>query len=121
MVLDEQAAPGSVIATDVSTQALRRTSEASYQSRELTGLSPARRDRHLTGGSGGDWEVRKELRDRVTVQHHNLITADAIVKVVTNSRQMEASNSTRSCRWHGRADPRRSRRGSRRTRIAGWH
>ena len=74
MVLDEQAAPGSVIATDVSTQALRRTSEASYQSRELTGLSPARRDRYLTGGSGGDWEVRKGLRDRVTVQHHNLIT-----------------------------------------------
>jgi chemotaxis methyl-accepting protein methylase len=74
MILDEQAAPGSVIATDVSTRALQRTSEASYQSRELTGLSAARRDRYLTGGSGGRWEVSKVLRDRVAVQHHNLIT-----------------------------------------------
>ena len=74
MVLDEQAVGGSVIATDVSTQALRRTSEASYHSRELAGLSPARRDRYLTGGPGGRWEVCKGLRDRVTVQHHNLIT-----------------------------------------------
>ena len=63
-----------MIATDVSTQALRRTSEASYHSRELTGLSPARRDRYLTGGPGDRWEVCKGLRDRVTVQHHNLIT-----------------------------------------------
>jgi chemotaxis protein methyltransferase CheR len=74
MILDEQAAPGSVIATDVSTQALRRTSEASYDTRELTGLSSARRDRYLTGGPEGRWEVCKGLRDRVTVQHHNLIT-----------------------------------------------
>ena len=74
MILDEQAAPGSVIATDVSTQALRRTSEASYQSRELTGLSAARQDRYLAGGSGGTWEVSRALRDRVTVQHHNLVT-----------------------------------------------
>ena len=63
-----------MIATDVSTQALRRTSEASYHTRELTGLSSARRDRYLTGGPGGRWEVCKGLRDRVTVQHHNLIT-----------------------------------------------
>lgn len=74
MILDEQAAPGSVIATDVSTRALRRTSEGSYQSRELTGLSAARRDRYLTGGPGDRWEVSRALRDRVTVQHHNLIT-----------------------------------------------
>jgi chemotaxis protein methyltransferase CheR len=73
MVLDEQAVPGSVIATDVSTQALRRTSEGSYHGRELTGLSPARRARYLTAGSGDSWEVRKALRDRVKVQHHNLI------------------------------------------------
>jgi chemotaxis methyl-accepting protein methylase len=73
MVLDEQAVPGSVIATDVSTRALGRTSEGSYRSREVTGLSPARRDRYLTAGSGDDWEVRKALRDRVKVQHHNLI------------------------------------------------
>ena len=73
MVLDEQAVRGSVVATDVSTHALRRTSEGSYRSHELAGLSPARRDRYLTGGSGDGWEVRKALRDRVKVQHHNLI------------------------------------------------
>jgi chemotaxis protein methyltransferase CheR len=73
MVLDEQAVPGSVIATDVSTQALQRTSEGSYRSRELRGLSQARRQRYLTGGSGEGWNVSEVLRDRVKVQHHNLI------------------------------------------------
>jgi chemotaxis methyl-accepting protein methylase len=73
MVLDEQAVPGSVIATDVSTRALGRTLEGSYHSRELGGISPARRDRYLQGGQGDTWEIRKALRDRVRVQHHNLI------------------------------------------------
>src|SRR5207237_10644050 len=57
MVLDEQAVGGSVIATDVSTHALRRTSAGSYGSRELMGLSPARRARYLTAGPRADWKV----------------------------------------------------------------
>jgi chemotaxis protein methyltransferase CheR len=75
MVLEEQAVPGSVIATDVSTRALQRTSEGVYRSQELTGLSSPRRERFLTSAPADDrWQVRKALRDRLTVQHHNLIT-----------------------------------------------
>jgi chemotaxis protein methyltransferase CheR len=90
MVLDEQAVQGSVIATDVSTHALRRTSEGSYRSQELTGLSPARRERYLTG-SGNDWEIRKVLRDRVTVQHHNLV-ADPLPDHVERSQTVFCRN-----------------------------
>ncbi|MEA2614709.1 MAG: chemotaxis protein methyltransferase CheR, partial [Chloroflexota bacterium] len=50
MILDERGIPGTVIATDVSDRALQRTSDARYLTRELTGLSAARRTRHLVGG-----------------------------------------------------------------------
>lgn len=73
MVLDEQGSPGSVIATDVSTRALQRTTAAHYPSRELSGLSNARRSRYLRGGPD-DWEIQPFIRNRVTVQHHNLVT-----------------------------------------------
>jgi chemotaxis protein methyltransferase CheR len=72
MVLDELGKEGSVIATDVSTRALQRTAAARYMTRELSGLSAARRDRYLVGGPDS-WEVRPSIRDRVTVQHHNLV------------------------------------------------
>ncbi len=73
MVLDEQGSPGSVIATDVSNSAVRRTAGAHYLSRELNGLSGTRRRRYLLGGPD-DWEIQPFIRDRVTVQHHNLVT-----------------------------------------------
>jgi chemotaxis protein methyltransferase CheR len=73
MVLDEHGAQGTVMATDVSTKALERTAGARYFTRELTGLSSARRARHLTGGPH-DFEIRRSIRDRVVVQHHNLVT-----------------------------------------------
>ena len=65
MILDEQARPGSVIATDVSTRALQRTATARYLSRELGGLSSARQPRYLVEGAT-DWEVRRSIRDRVS-------------------------------------------------------
>jgi chemotaxis protein methyltransferase CheR len=72
MVLDELGKDGSVIATDVSTKALQRTASARYITRELSGLSTARRDRYLVGGPD-NWEVRPCIRERVRVQHHNLV------------------------------------------------
>jgi chemotaxis protein methyltransferase CheR len=72
MVLDECETEGSVVATDVSTKAVQRTAAASYLSRELSGLSTARRDHYLVGGPDS-WEVRQSIRDRVVVQHHNLV------------------------------------------------
>jgi chemotaxis protein methyltransferase CheR len=72
MVLDELGREGSVIATDVSTKAVQRTADARYLSRELSGLSSARRDRYLVGGPDS-WELRPSIRDRVMVQQHNLV------------------------------------------------
>jgi chemotaxis protein methyltransferase CheR len=74
MVLQEQGIDGSVIATDLSTDALRRTAAARYTAREMTGLSAARTARHLTA-TGPGWEINKPLRARVATLRHNLIDA----------------------------------------------
>jgi chemotaxis protein methyltransferase CheR len=90
MVLDDHGAQGTVIATDVSTRALQRTAAAHYLSRELTGLSNARRTRHLVGGPD-DWTIRQAVRDRVTVQHHNLVT-DALPDHLARSQVVFCRN-----------------------------
>jgi chemotaxis protein methyltransferase CheR len=73
MLLDEQQLDGSVIATDLSTAALHRTTMARYSRRELTGLSPIRIARHLTM-TGGGWEINEAVRRRVTTSVHNLMS-----------------------------------------------
>jgi chemotaxis protein methyltransferase CheR len=72
MLLAEQGVDGSVLATDLSTSALARTAAATYSSREIGGLSPHRRVRHLSR-AGDDWTVRSVLRSRVTSMRHNLL------------------------------------------------
>src|SRR6478609_9697303 len=72
MLLEELRIAGSVIATDLSTSALARTAAATYQTRELNGLSPDRVARHLTNTSSG-WRINDNLRKRVTTLRHNLI------------------------------------------------
>ncbi len=72
MVLAELRIPGSVIATDVSTAALARTTAAHYTGRELSGLSPDRIARHMSQAGKG-FIVNADLRSRVTVLRHNLI------------------------------------------------
>jgi chemotaxis protein methyltransferase CheR len=62
-----------VLATDVSTQALRRASEGRYNQREMTGISESRRQRYFQR-AGTDWAVIPDLRKRVAFQRHNLIT-----------------------------------------------
>ena len=72
MVLEEAGVPEwRVIATDISTKAIERTERGRYAERELRGLSPRRRDRHLRRVDG-EWEVVPSLRERVTVLRHNL-------------------------------------------------
>lgn len=72
MVLAESDLPGwEVVATDISTRALRRTERARYQQRELSGLTPERRDRFMVE-RGAEWEVVPTLRSRVSVQANNL-------------------------------------------------
>jgi chemotaxis protein methyltransferase CheR len=73
MLLEERAGPGSVLATDLSTAALARTGKARYTEREITGVSPLRRARHLRH-EGHHWQVNDAVRARVTTMRHNLIT-----------------------------------------------
>jgi len=61
-----------VIASDISTDAIARTRLARYAEREITGLSPERRARHLRP-AGTDWEIDAALRARVRVLRHNLV------------------------------------------------
>jgi chemotaxis protein methyltransferase CheR len=72
MVLEEQGIEGSVLATDLSTSALERTVGATYDTREITGLSTLRRRRHLTR-DGDQWTVNESLRARVATMQHNLL------------------------------------------------
>ncbi|MET0147171.1 MAG: CheR family methyltransferase [Ilumatobacteraceae bacterium] len=72
MVLAETGVAGRVLATDLSTAAVRRTLEGRYAARELHGLSPARQALHgVTGGAG--WEVSSAIRQRVSVEARNLL------------------------------------------------
>jgi chemotaxis protein methyltransferase CheR len=63
-----------VVASDISTKALARTTAARYAERELGGLSPDRRARHLVAvpDTPGSWEVAPALRQRVLTVRHNL-------------------------------------------------
>jgi chemotaxis protein methyltransferase CheR len=72
MLLQEQGVDGCVIATDLSTAALQRTTAARYTSRELSGLSPDRIASHMAR-TGDSWEVNKPTRDRVSTLHYNLL------------------------------------------------
>jgi chemotaxis protein methyltransferase CheR len=72
MVLEEQGIDGSVLATDLSTSALERTASATYDTREISGLSTLRRRRHLAQ-HGERWTVNAPLRSRVTTMQHNLL------------------------------------------------
>ncbi|MCF4123143.1 protein-glutamate O-methyltransferase CheR [Antribacter sp. KLBMP9083] len=72
MLLEEHRIDGSVIATDLSTAALRRTAAGRYSGREVSGLSPNRIERHFTR-TGDNWEVKKSVRARVGTLHHNLL------------------------------------------------
>jgi chemotaxis protein methyltransferase CheR len=61
-----------VVASDVSTRALARTRSARYATRELRGVSDARRAQHFRK-VGDQWEIVPALRERVQVVHHNLV------------------------------------------------
>jgi chemotaxis protein methyltransferase CheR len=74
MLLSESGHTGSrILATDISTNAIARARRAQYSVTELKGLSAVRRSRHLRP-AGHQFEVVSELRDRVDVAHHNLLS-----------------------------------------------
>jgi chemotaxis protein methyltransferase CheR len=73
MVLAESGiASWRVVASDISSRALRQAQSARYEERQLAGLGEAERSRYLRR-AGAQWEVVPELREKVTVFRHNLI------------------------------------------------
>lgn len=74
MVMEERGIAGTVLATDLSTAALARTSIGSYTKRELAGVSAERFERHLTPTALGG-QVNAGLRARVITARHNLVDA----------------------------------------------
>ena len=73
MVLAESGiASWRVVASDISSRALRQAQAARYDERQLAGLGEAERSRYLRR-AGTQWEVVPELRQKVTVFRHNLI------------------------------------------------
>jgi chemotaxis protein methyltransferase CheR len=74
MILAEAEFPEwQVVATDISSRALRATQAARYQERGLSGLTEAERSRYLTRVGEDQWEVIPQLRRHVSVQRHNLV------------------------------------------------
>lgn len=74
MLLDESGRESwSIVASDVSTNAIGRARRGRYAERELGGLSTERRRRHLVAAGDG-WEVVPRLRQRVEVLRHNLVS-----------------------------------------------
>ncbi len=61
-----------VVATDISSRALRQAEAARYDERRLAGLGEKERSRYLRR-AGDQWEVVPALRSRVSVLRHNLI------------------------------------------------
>lgn len=75
MVLAEAGHPqASVIATDLSVEALAFAQAGRYPESALTGLSPRRRASWLVAEDGA-WSIRPAIRSRVRFMPHNLATA----------------------------------------------
>lgn len=66
-----------ILATDISTRALKAGVAAVYESEKLTGLPPAWLPKFFLKGTGrwqGTWRVRREYRERVRFRRFNLVT-----------------------------------------------
>lgn len=76
----ESLGPGAdvrILATDISTRALKTGMAAVYESSKLAGLPPAWLQRFFLKGNGrwqGSWRVRPEYRERVRFSRFNLVT-----------------------------------------------
>jgi chemotaxis protein methyltransferase CheR len=66
-----------ILATDISTRALRTATSAVYDAERLAGLPPGWLQRYFLKGNGrwqGSFRVRPEYRERVCFQRFNLVT-----------------------------------------------
>lgn len=65
-----------IVATDLSSLAVAATRRARYQGRSLALADPADLERWFRPLADGSYEVVDEIRDRVDVRLHNLVTDD---------------------------------------------
>ena len=72
ILADSGIARWQVVASDISSRALRQAASGRYEERQLTGLGERERSRYLRR-AGDQWEIVPELRSKVTVFRHNLI------------------------------------------------
>ena len=80
MVLAESGiAEWQVVASDISSRAIRQAASGRYEERQLTGLGETERSRYLRK-AGDQWEIVPELRSKVTVFRHNLIRDPALAQ-----------------------------------------
>jgi chemotaxis protein methyltransferase CheR len=70
------ATPARILATDVDAAALAVAARGRYEPAQMSGLSPARRERAFLHQEGG-WVVRPEIRALVTFRRHDLLTDPA--------------------------------------------
>ncbi len=66
-----------ILATDISTRALRAGEAAIYEAERLTGLPASWLQRYFLKGNGkwnGSWRVRAEYREKVRFQRFNLVS-----------------------------------------------
>ncbi len=74
MLLDDSGYPEwRVVASDISSRALKQAQSARFSEHQLTGLSETDRGRYLNRVGDDHWEVIPRLRERVTVFRHNLV------------------------------------------------
>jgi chemotaxis protein methyltransferase CheR len=71
--LPGEAAPVSVLATDISRSCLTRANEGHYGAHALRHVEPALRDRYFHSGGDHTAEVKTEIRQSVRFARHNLV------------------------------------------------
>ena len=74
MSLREAGRDGTVLATDIAASAVSRTIDATYDQREMRGVSAERRRKHFSPAARSDcWRVNDDVREVVSCRPHNLL------------------------------------------------
>ena len=66
--------PVTILATDISDAALKRSAEGRYSPRSVRGVSPDRLERHFVAEERGRYRLRQSVKSLVRFRHHNLVT-----------------------------------------------
>src|SRR4029079_10774901 len=62
--------PVTILATDISDAALKRSAEGRYSLRSVRGVSPDRLERHFVAEERGRYRLRQSVKSLVRFRHH---------------------------------------------------